>query len=124
MSIIKAKQKKLGIKENQKYQIAIDLECLGFYQNGAWMFYPCRLKAVNKLYENEHKVIIFTTQPKDSKILDEIKELNYHRIIFDHVDCDFIVSNKGREQIPFFNELFDRDYKIEPLPYLIDYNST
>ena len=123
MSIIKAKQKKSGIEKDKKYQIAIDLECLGMLHDDVWTFNPCRLRAVNKLYENGQKIIIFTTYSKD-KILDQIKELNYHEIIFDHADYDFIVSWKSREQIPFFNELFDRDYKIEPLPYLIDYIST
>jgi len=123
MSIIKAKQKNSGIEKDKKYQIAIDLECLGMLNDDVWIFHPCRLRAVNKLYENGQKIIIFTTCSKD-KILDQIKELNYHEIIFDHADYDFIVSWKSREQIPFFNELFDRDYKIEPLPYLIDYIST
>tara|TARA_B100001287_G_scaffold271403_1_gene271646 strand:- start:58 stop:432 length:375 start_codon:yes stop_codon:yes gene_type:complete len=124
MSIVKLKQKEKGITENQKYDIAIDLECLGLYQDAGWKFHPCRLRAVNKLYENGQKIIIFTTQSMSGELLDQIKELKYHRIIFNHVECDFIVSNKSREQIPFFNELFDRDYKIEPLPYLIDYVST
>lgn len=123
MSIIKHHQK--PPKDN--YSILIELESISFVSDEDIVrFHPCRLKAVNELYNKGHKIIIFTTIDNEKKeiILPQLKELKYHDIKFGFIDVDFIVSWKSREQIPFFNEIFDRNYEIKALPYLIEYYSS
>jgi len=125
VGIVKHKQCQGGLKET--FDISIDLECLGYLNdNKEITLHPCRKNAVNHLYDNGHKIIIFTSTKSEEKdnIIEGLKDLKYHQIIFDYVECDFIVSNKSREQTPFFNELFDRNYEIKHLPYLIEYFST
>lgn len=126
MSIIKSYQKNdrdFQLKKN--YNILIDLDSLcKIHESYKIIFHPCRLKAVNSLHENGHIITIFTSIGEDKKqiILPQLINLKYHKIKFGFEDVDFIVSYKSREQVPFFNELFDRNYKIEPLPYLISYD--
>lgn len=123
MSIIKQYQK--PPKDN--YSILIELDSISKISNeNIVTFHPCRLKAVNQLYDNGHKIIIFTTIEEEKKdiIIPQLRDLKYHDIKFGFVDTDFIVSWKSREQVPFFNELFDRNYEIKPIPYLITYDYT
>lgn len=125
MSIIKLHQKQNNLKEN--YKILIELDSISIITSENIInFHPCRLKAVNKLYDKGHEITIFTTIEEEKKdiIIPQLKELKYHNIKFGFINVDFIVSWKSREQIPFFNELFDRSYEIKPLPYLITYDST
>jgi hypothetical protein len=122
MSIIKQYQR--PPKDN--YSILIELESISRISfDDIVTFHPCRLMAVNNLYDNGHKIIIFTTIDEGKKeiILPQLSDLKYQEIKFGFIDADFIVSWKSREQVPFFNELFDRDYQIKPLPYLITYDS-
>ena len=112
-----------------KYRICFELECcLGVPQENPKDFFisPCRLRAVNKLYDNGHTIIINTKRSESLKeiTLDQLKELKYHEIYFSKPDADFYVSDESREQASFFNELFDNDYKIETRPYLIEYYPT
>ncbi len=124
MGIIRRRQYDKQNQIKKIFDISIDLECLGtINSDNTIVFHPCRLNAVNTLYEKGHKIIIFTSKSKNDIIIDSIKNLKYHKIIFDHVECDFIVSNAAREQTPFFNELFDRNYEIKPMKYLIEYYS-
>lgn len=122
MAIIKQYQRNY---QKDSYSVLIDLNSISrISDENTINFYPCRLKAVNQLYDNGHKIIIFTTFEEEKKdiIIPQLKELKYHDIKFGFVDVDFIVSWKSREQVPFFNELFDRDYQIKSLPYLITYD--
>jgi hypothetical protein len=109
------------VKEN--YSIAIDLKSIAIVNDLNIKFHPCRLKAVNNLYEKGHKIIIFTDIKEDNEkfVKEQILDLKYHQIVFNMFNVDFIVSTNSREQISFFNEVFDRDYEIKPLPYLISY---
>ena len=108
-------------KEN--YSIAIDLKSIAIVNESNIKMHPCRLRAVNNLYEKGHKIIIFPDILEDKKeyVVKEIIDLKYHQIIFNMFDVDFIVSTCSREQVSFFNEVFDRDYEIKPLPYLTSY---
>jgi hypothetical protein len=122
MAIIKQYQRNY---QKDSYSVLIDLNSISrISDENTINFYPCRLKAVNQLYYNGHKIIIFTTFEEEKKdiIIPQLKELKYHDIKFGFVDVDFIVSWKSREQVPFFNELFDRDYQIKSIPYLITYD--
>jgi hypothetical protein len=124
MGIIRRRQYDKQNHIKKIFDISIDLDCLGTIKSdNTIVFHPCRLNAVNTLYEKGHKIIIFTSKSKNDIIIESIKNLKYHKIIFDHVECDFIVSNAAREQTPFFNELFDRNYDIKPLKYLTEYYS-
>lgn len=129
MSIIRNHIRDHNRNIKTKYKICFELEdTLGVNQKNPEEFFisPCRLKAVNQLYENGHTIIINTKRDESLKklTLKQLEELKYHEIYFNKPEADFYVSNESREQAPFFNELFDNDYKIEARPYLIEYYPT
>tara|TARA_R100000005_G_C4932965_1_gene161035 strand:+ start:186 stop:554 length:369 start_codon:yes stop_codon:yes gene_type:complete len=110
--------------EKENYSIAIDLKSIAIVNDLNIKFHPCRLKAVNNLYEKGQKIIIFTDilEENEKFVKEQISDLKYHQIVFNiFKDVDFIVSSNSRENISFFNEVFDRNYEIKPLPYLISY---
>lgn len=126
MSIIKNYQKENNLVKDT-YNILIDLESIcniNYLNDERIVFHPCRLKAVNSLYDKGHIINIFTRidSSKRENIIQQLEDLKYHNIIFDFINVDFIVSSKSREQISFFDELFDRDYEIKPLQHLISYD--
>ena len=120
MSILKKNQ-----LEKDNYKILIDLLSIcRLDDDGYPLLHPCRLKAVNHLYDNGNKIILFTSITEDKKNVVEsrLSDLKYHKIIFDfEEDVDFIVSSDSRENRSFFNELFDRNYKISHPPYAMEY---
>lgn len=113
--------------EKDNYKILIDLKSICRIDNDGYpVLHPCRLRAVNNLYDNGNRIIIFTSTTKDKSDIVEsrLSDLKYHKIIFDFEDgLDFIVSDLSRENLPFFNELFDRNYTITRLPYRVNYVS-
>lgn len=126
MAIIKSSQPNT-IKDS--YNILVDLESLCSIpdlKNNKIYIKPCRLKAINSLFDEGHKITIFTSIKEEyrEEILPQLIDLKFNDIKFNFIldEVDFIVSSKSREQVPFFNEVFDRDYTIKPLPYVVTYN--
>ena len=58
--------KQNNLKEN--YKILIELDSISIVTSENIInFHPCRLKAVNELYDKGHEIIIFTTIEEEKK---------------------------------------------------------
>ena len=120
------------LKGKDQYRICIDLDSIGSIQkhDDPWkvVLNPCRFRAVKELYDQGHYIILVTNESsdKESLISPQLEynnqRLPYHEIIYNHVEADFYVSEGSRQQLSFFDELFDRNYEIKPLGPGVVYN--